>query len=40
MQDKYAVEVERMFSNWYYGGEDTLPEPIFNAIQTDILLLF
>lgn len=36
MQDKYAVEVERMLFNWYYGGKDAPPEPISNAIQNGV----
>lgn len=36
MQDKYAMEVERMIFNWYYGGEKASPEPIFNAIQSGL----
>lgn len=35
-QDKYALEVERAIFNWYYGGEDAAPEPIFNAIHAGI----
>lgn len=43
MQDIYAKKVERMIFNWYYGGEDAMPEPIFNAIhqglQNDMQML-
>lgn len=33
-QDKYAIELERALFNWYYGGENAAPEPIFNAMHT------
>lgn len=36
MQDKYAIDIERAISNWYYGGEDAAPEPIFNAIHSGL----
>ncbi len=36
MQDRYAIEVEKMIFNWYYGGENAAPEPIFNAIQAGL----
>lgn len=32
MQCKYALELEKMIFNWYYGGENAAPTPIFNAI--------
>lgn len=31
-QDIYAIELEKAIFNWYYGGEDSAPQPIFNAI--------
>ena len=30
--DKYAKELEKAIFNWYYGGENAAPEPMFNAI--------
>lgn len=30
--NKYGLELERTLCNWYYGGEDAEPVPIFNAI--------
>ena len=30
--DKYAKELEKAIFNWYYGGEEAPPEPMFNAI--------
>ncbi len=35
-QDKYALEVEKMIFNWYYGGDNAAPEPIFNALQNGL----
>lgn len=35
-KDKYALEVERTIYNWYYGGENAAPEPMFNALHTGI----
>ena len=32
MNDKYAKRVEKAIFNWYYGGEQSAPDPIFNAI--------
>ncbi len=36
MQDRYALETEKMICNWYYGGENASPVPIFNAIQAGL----
>ncbi len=36
MQDRYALETEKMIWNWYYGGENASPAPIFNAIQAGL----
>ncbi len=36
MQDRYALETEKMICNWYYGGENASPAPIFNAIQAGL----
>lgn len=35
-QNRYALEFERTIFNWYYGGEDAAPEPIFNAIHAGL----
>ena len=32
MEDVYASRVEKAIFNWYYGGEQSAPEPIFNAL--------
>lgn len=32
MIDTYARELERTIFNWYYGGEDSAPNPVFNAL--------
>lgn len=32
MTDAYAVKVEKEIFNWYYGGENASPQPIFNAL--------
>lgn len=32
MRNYYTTELERALFNWYYGGEDALPEPVFNVI--------
>ena len=32
MEDIYARRVEKAIFNWYYGGEQSSPEPIFNAL--------
>ena len=32
MEDIYACKVEKAIFNWYYGGENAAPEPIFNAL--------
>lgn len=32
MIDRYAKELERAIANWYYGGDDALPEAMFHAI--------
>lgn len=32
MIDRYARELERTIFNWYYGGEDSAPNPVFNAL--------
>lgn len=32
MEDRYAKELERSIYNWYYGGDDALPEAMFRAI--------
>lgn len=32
-RDRYALEVERAITNWYYAGEDASPVPIFNALR-------
>ena len=32
MEDVYARRVEKAIFNWYYGGEQSAPEPIFNAL--------
>lgn len=34
--DRYAAAVERTIFNWYLGGEDAPPEPVFNALQMGI----
>lgn len=31
-QDKYARKVEKAIHNWYYGGTNAEPVPVFNAI--------
>lgn len=36
MQDRYALETEKMICNWYYGGQNASPVPIFNAIQAGL----
>jgi len=32
MIDKYTTNIEKTIFNWYYSGQDSSPEPIFNAI--------
>ena len=32
MEDIFARRVEKAIFNWYYGGEQAAPEPIFNAL--------
>ncbi len=32
MEDIFAKKVEKAIFNWYYGGEEAAPEPIFNAL--------
>lgn len=32
-EDKYSIELERVIFDWYYGGENSAPEPMFNAIK-------
>jgi len=36
MEDKYALEVEKMIFNWYYNSEESAPDSIFNAIQNGL----
>ena len=36
VQEKYAIELERAISNWYYEGDDAAPDPIFNAIHNGL----
>lgn len=36
MSNYYTKELERALFNWYYGGEDALPEPVFNVIAVGI----
>lgn len=37
MQDKYALEFERVIYNWYYGGEKASPEPILNVLYNGVI---
>lgn len=32
-EDKYSIELERAIFDWYYGGKDSTPEAMFNAIK-------
>lgn len=32
-EDKYSIQLERATFNWYYGGENSPLEPVFNAIK-------
>lgn len=32
MEDIYARRVEKAIFNWYYGGDDSAPDPVFNAL--------
>jgi hypothetical protein len=34
--DKYIKELERAIFNWYYGGENAPPEPLFNAVKAGL----
>ena len=29
---QYTLELERAIFNWYYGGDDAAPEPVFNVV--------
>jgi O-acetyl-ADP-ribose deacetylase (regulator of RNase III) len=35
-QDNYAIELEKAIFNWYYGGENAAPQPMFNAIHAGL----
>ncbi len=34
--DTYAKELERLLYNWYYGGENASPKPVFNALRAGL----
>ncbi len=34
--DKYGLELERALYNWYYGGEEAEPDPVFNAFHAGL----
>lgn len=35
-KDKFATELEREIFNWYYGGDNASPFPVFNSIRAGI----
>lgn len=35
-QDLFALALERALYDWYFGGENADPEPVFNAIQAGL----
>ena len=36
MTDRFSLELERTIFNWYYGGGNAAPEPVFNALHAGL----